>query len=290
MQGAKRIRNMVNGTYKRLRRRNAGRRNKPVRIERSRNKANPMLKVIGDRFATAILSGNKREIDRILRDIARTSPPLESPGDFLELMSELLSRTAHQALKMHVLQEQLRNLALTDDLTGLHNRRGFFALAGQQIKYARRNHDRALLFFADINGLKQINDRFGHAAGSGAIKRIARVLERTFRDSDIIARLGGDEFAVLANEAAPDSEKDIWRRLQESLDAEAALDRRYALSISVGAARFDPRSPATLEELLNSADRAMYAAKRGRAKEAGPASLLRKVSSAPALVADPTAA
>src|ERR1700733_8807465 len=136
MQGAKRIRNMVNGTYKRLRRRIAGRRNKPVRIERSRNKANPMLKVIGDRFATAILSGNKREIDRILRDIARTSPPLESPGDFLELMSELLSRTAHQALKMHVLQEQLRNLALTDDLTGLHNRRGFFALAGQQIKYA----------------------------------------------------------------------------------------------------------------------------------------------------------
>jgi two-component system cell cycle response regulator len=217
---------------------------------------------MGERFAAAMLSGDKRNMDRILREIAEIYPPSDSPGEFLELMSELLARTAHQALKLHVIKEGLRSLALTDELTGLHNRRGFFALAEQHLKFARRNREHALLFFADINGLKQINDRFGHSQGDTAIKRMTRVLERTFRDSDVVARLGGDEFAILANEANQNSREDILRRLKENLHSEGLRDPRYPLSLSVGVARFDPQNPMTVDEILNLADRAMYEAKR----------------------------
>lgn len=238
---------------------------KPASLRRTEEKRRASAKAIGERFATAILSGDKREMDKILREIAEISSPIESPEEFLGLISDLLTRTARQAVQLHVLQEQLRNQALMDDLTGLHNRRGFFALAGQQMKYARRNRQHALLFFGDIDGLKQINDRFGHAEGDAAIRRMARVLERTFRDSDIVARLGGDEFAILAIEAGADSQEDIQRRLDENMRAETKRDPRYSLSISVGVARFDPLRPLTLHELLNSADRAMYAAKRARA-------------------------
>ena len=127
-----------------------------------------------------MLSGDKRKMDRILHEVAEIFPPADSPGEFLELMSELLYRTAHQALKLHVIQEELRNQALTDELTGLHNRRGFFALAEQHLKFARRNRDHALLFFADIDGLKQINDRFGHSEGDAAIKRMAEFWSALF--------------------------------------------------------------------------------------------------------------
>jgi diguanylate cyclase (GGDEF)-like protein len=218
--------------------------------------------MIGERFAAAMLSGDKRQMDRILGEIAEIFPPSDSPGEFLELISDLLARTAHQALKQHVVQEELRNLALTDELTGLHNRRGFFALARQQLKLARRNREHASLFFADINGLKQINDRFGHSEGDAAIQRMARVLEQTFRDSDVVARLGGDEFAFLVNEASPDSRQDILCRLKENLRSEGLREPRYPLSLSIGVARFDPQRPMTLDELLIHADRAMYQAKR----------------------------
>ncbi len=246
-------------------RRSALRRDKPIRVEPPQQAAHPTPKVIGERFTDAMLSGDRRQMDRILREIVETFPPSKSPDEFFELMSGLLARTAHQAVKMHVAQEQLRSQALTDELTGLHNRRGFFALAVQQLKYARRNRSSALLFFADINGLKQVNDRFGHAEGDAAIHRVARVLARTFRDSDIVSRLGGDEFAILTNEANSSSQQDILRRLKENLDSEASRDPRYALSLSVGVARFDPQRPSTLDALLNLADRRMYEAKRSPA-------------------------
>ena len=220
------------------------------------------LESVRERFASAILAGNRNEIDQILHEIAKLSPPSDSPKEFFQLMTSLLIRAWRSAVKQHVVQEELRNLAITDDLTGLHNRRGFFALAGQLLKFARRNHGCALLFFADVDGLKQINDRFGHSEGDLAINRVAQILRDTFRDSDVIARLGGDEFAVLANEASSDSQRDIWRRLKKNLSEEGSRNRLYSLSLSIGVARFNPCSQFTLGELLEYADRAMYEAKR----------------------------
>lgn len=209
-------------------------------------------------------SGEAKEIDRILREIARISPPSETPDEFFGLMSGLLARTAQRAAKLRLDQRQFRSQALTDELTGLLNRRGFFALAAQQLKFGRRNSQRALLFFADVNGLKQINDRMGHAEGDSAIQRTARALQRTFRDSDIVARLGGDEFAVLANEAGPGGLRQIWRRLKENLQSKGLQEPLVPLSLSVGVARFDSQNQISLDELLNRADRTMYEAKRSR--------------------------
>jgi two-component system cell cycle response regulator len=159
---------------------------------------------------------------------------------------------------------ELRYLALTDDLTCLYNRRGFFAAATHQLKLARRNARGILLFFCDVDNLKTINDFYGHGEGDLAIVRAADALEQTFRGSDILARLGGDEFAVLAMEASTQSQEVILRRLEKSLKKSNASQSRYAMSLSVGLARFDPKHPVSLGALIAQADQAMYEQKRRR--------------------------
>ncbi len=119
-----------------------------------------------------------------------------------------------------------------------------------------------LLFFIDVNGLKEINDVFGHAEGDAALKCTAEALETTFRDSDLLARFGGDEFAALAIEASGQSEAAIRDRLTEYLNSKRRKDSNYEFSVSLGTARFDPWNSASLRELIAEADRAMYEQKR----------------------------
>jgi len=168
-----------------------------------------------------------------------------------------------------MLQAEMGSLALRDELTGVYNRRGFLALAERQLKLGRRSGRAILVFFADVDGLKQINDKFGHAEGDLALVRAAQVLEKTFRDSDVIARFGGDEFAVLALEVSGHSEATIRARLEQNLKELNARHSLYTLSISLGAARFDPaspRSPESIEQLMIRADEGMYEEKRQRSK------------------------
>jgi len=171
-------------------------------------------------------------------------------------------RAVRCAAKQYMLQAELGNLALTDELTGLYNRRGFMALAERQLKIGRRSGRGMLLFVMDVDRLKQINDSFGHFEGDRALKRTAEVLEETFRDSDVVARLGGDEFAVLAIEASGHSEASIKTRLFEYLKAISAEQSRYEISLSLGVARFDPNSRTSIGELMVKADQAMYEQKR----------------------------
>ncbi|MGQ0561851.1 MAG: GGDEF domain-containing protein, partial [Gemmatimonadota bacterium] len=160
-------------------------------------------------------------------------------------------------------EERLKEMAILDDLTGLYNRRGFMALASQHLKQAKRAKRQALLVFADLNGLKGINDTHGHADGDRALIAAAEVLNRTFRDSDVVARVGGDEFAILAVEAAADGVEAIKARLQAALDvANRGSARPYQLSVSVGIVSYDPDADASVEELMAVADREMYSNKR----------------------------
>jgi diguanylate cyclase (GGDEF)-like protein len=160
-------------------------------------------------------------------------------------------------------EDALRALSLVDDLTGLNNRRGFLTLAQQQIKLARRNKRELVLLFVDMDDFKQINDAHGHREGDVALQRAARVLRATFRDSDIVARLGGDEFVVLAADTG--SSASIMHRLRQELGDRNAQDGYpYNMSFSVGAARFDPADPPTIEELLQTADSMLYEQKRHR--------------------------
>ncbi|MBL7150678.1 GGDEF domain-containing protein [Candidatus Microgenomates bacterium] len=154
-------------------------------------------------------------------------------------------------------------MTLTDDLTGLHNRRGFMTLTKQRLKEANRDKSKPVLLFADFDCLKQINDAFGHSEGDKALIETADVLRETFRESDIIARISGDEFVVVAQEANDLLAEVLITRLQENLEAiNAREDHRYELSLSVGMTRYDPEHPSSIDELLAQADIAMYEKKR----------------------------
>lgn len=188
---------------------------------------------------------------------------------FIVFRHEILARRDVEVAQRSQQQqdEQLRALSLIDDLTGLNNRRGFLALAEQQIKFARRNSRELVLLFVDMDDFKQINDKHGHQEGDVALQRAARVLRATFRDSDIIARLGGDEFVVLAADTGTSAS--IVERLRRSLvERNQSEDYPYNLSFSVGAARFDPEDPPTLQELLHTADAMLYEQKRSRPRSA----------------------
>jgi diguanylate cyclase (GGDEF)-like protein len=160
------------------------------------------------------------------------------------------------------LQRTLLQMALKDDLTGLHNRRGFIALATQQLTWARDTGQHMVMFFADLDGLKWINDRYGHGEGDRAISLAAACIRETFRTFDVTARLSGDEFVALIMEEPGRSAEAICRRLQMNLSACAGTESRYRVSMSVGVAHFDPDKPVTLQELMRQADTELYEHKR----------------------------
>jgi diguanylate cyclase (GGDEF)-like protein/PAS domain S-box-containing protein len=163
------------------------------------------------------------------------------------------------------MEAEILALSITDQLTGLHNRRGFLSLAEQQLKLAQRNKSGVLLFFADLDGLKWINDTLGHEEGDRALIEAAAVFKETFRTSDIIARLGGDEYAALAVDITEANSGIFTTRLQCLIDTRNHQEnRRYRLSISVGCSCYDPEKPCSVDELMASADKLMYGQKQNK--------------------------
>ena len=219
-----------------------------------------------DEVLSSGLLARDKELARILREVDHISKALKSRAPDTQILSETLRRAVLCAVKQSLLDRELRSLALTDDLTGLYNRRAFLALAGQQLKVARRKAQGLVLFFADVDNLKKINDTYGHHEGDVAIIRAADALEETFRKSDIVARLGGDEFAILALEASCENRETILRRLDKNLRGSNVNESGYELSLSVGMARFDPKHPVPLGKLIAAADEAMYEEKKNRSR------------------------
>jgi diguanylate cyclase (GGDEF)-like protein/PAS domain S-box-containing protein len=164
---------------------------------------------------------------------------------------------------MKHMEEDLRSLSLTDDLTGLYNRRGFLTLADQHLKIAQRLKNKVSILYADLDGLKRINDNYGHREGDRALAEAAQVLRETFRESDIAARIGGDEFVVMPAAVGDVTIQSVSERLQTTIArVNAAAGRQYDLSISFGFAYYDPELPCSLEELLDQGDRMMYEHKK----------------------------
>ena len=228
------------------------------RRRRSRRGADTAL----DRIFQGLLREANRELASLLRDVRAGSDTTLLDAAESTVIRDLLRRALQCATKQYLVQTELSNLALMDELTGLYNRRGFLALADRQLRLARRSDRSLLLFFIDVDGLKEINDFFGHSEGDAALVWTAEALEATFRDSDVIARIGGDEFAALAIEASGQSEGSIRERLTEYLSSVSRKDGDYRFSVSLGTARFDPWNPVSIRELIAEADRAMYEQKR----------------------------
>jgi len=166
------------------------------------------------------------------------------------------------------LEEGLRNSSLKDDLTGLLNRRGLLKQAAPYFDFARRQKEKLLLLFIDLDGMKRINDEFGHNEGDNALINTAAILNRSFRNSDIIARLGGDEFTVLVTDLNANKDEAITR-LNDNLKAyNNGQTRGHKLAFSIGVATLEPERMTCFEELLEQADQAMYEQKRMKRRRA----------------------
>jgi len=185
-----------------------------------------------------------------------------------ELENKLASYTEElksSNVELQKAQVALQQLASADELTGLHNRRGFVTLAAQSIKLAQRSQKSFALVFVDLDGLKTINDELGHGDGDLAITDAAYVLSDSFRHCDVLGRLGGDEFAVLMSDANEESARIVRKRLADKITKLNAKGHRpYTLSFSVGMLVCNPDEEAPLETLLGRVDALMYEEKKNK--------------------------
>ncbi len=159
--------------------------------------------------------------------------------------------------------EQLSNISETDEMTKLLNRRGFMAHARHMLGMARRMKKDGLLFFADLDGLKGINDTYGHEEGDNAIMVAAGILKKAFRDMDILARLGGDEFTIFAMNAGVGMIETFEKRIAGYVDEyNKDSDKPYKVSISIGGVPFLHTDNVNIETLMNKADVLLYQQKK----------------------------
>jgi len=159
--------------------------------------------------------------------------------------------------------EKLEQLSVLDELTGLYNRRGLITLSYQLLELSKRNHREFLLFFLDIDGLKKINDLYGHKEGDFALISASKILTKTFRHTDIVARIGGDEFVVLAIDCSINELFRIEKRFkQHSEDLNKTINKPYKIELSYGVAPYKPGITYTLEELMQEADQRLYEEKK----------------------------
>jgi diguanylate cyclase (GGDEF)-like protein len=189
-----------------------------------------------------------------------------------EINGDILVRSLRYAMERSKLLNAAKALSVRDELTGLYNRRGFLEAAEQQLKTANRMDKPVVLLFADVDGMKECNDRFGHSQGDRLLMKATRTLRNTFRESDVLGRLGGDEFAILSLASGEETSGLLVSRLQHNIDFEnLAQPGSLPLSLSVGLAYSEPGSGARLEELMDQADSWMYDHKRRRKRAASDA-------------------
>ena len=202
-----------------------------------------------------ILAGN---VSASLKTAALFKAREESEQKLLEVLHQLEQSNT-----------QLQKISEIDELTGLYNRRGFLNLARRSMELAGQMGRGGLVFYADLDGLKRINDVHGHKAGDLAIKTAALILRKTFRNMDVVARIGGDEFTVLAL----DTDKQfipVFRKRMEVLQAgeNKTLGKPWKVSISIGAAPYNPGEAVPLEKLMTLADADLYREKQLKKKNA----------------------
>jgi diguanylate cyclase (GGDEF)-like protein len=173
------------------------------------------------------------------------------------------SRRTEERLRVQVaaLEElfySMRRLAVTDELTGVNNRRGFESAAGRMIRQLGRERRGGIVLYIDVDNLKVTNDTLGHGAGDRLLMAASEALRRACWESTIVGRIGGDEFAIVARNVGADTQALLRHRIRDAIADCNACGQFPPLSLSIGAAEFDPMRPASILSLLEQADRAMY--------------------------------
>lgn len=158
--------------------------------------------------------------------------------------------------------EKTQKLARTDGLTGMLNHRSFYETLEAELRRAQRHGGKLSIMMADIDGLKPINDNFGHRAGDMAIKQIARRIAACIRQIDYAARYGGDEFSVILPNTSINDATVVAERIVQMVGSSPMLweDNKIKLSVSIGVGQYDPSSEAG--DVAKATDQALYAAKQ----------------------------
>ena len=214
--------------------------------------------------------GRKRAVEELERYRNRLEHLVRERTADLTQANQRLMTEIHERMRVEAAlrrsEQELHARSLKDELTNLHNRRGFMLLAEQQIRLAERSRVGLWLLFADLDSLKWINDELGHVEGDQALVDTAEILRRTFRGSDVVARFAGDEFAVLATTKSRLDTGWASHRLHAEVEKfNGTVTRPYRLSLSWGFAYREPGNSFDLNEMIRQADRRMYETKR-RAK------------------------
>jgi diguanylate cyclase (GGDEF)-like protein len=157
-------------------------------------------------------------------------------------------------------ERDLHALALVDELTGLHNRRGFTLFADQEIARARRSGRLPSLVFADLDDLKAINDVHGHASGDAAIRLVATAFKSILRETDIVARWSGDEFRRPVERWRSGRRRQIGERLAVAITSQMSTELPYTVSATVGTSTLDPLF--SLRDAIERADAELYTRKK----------------------------
>jgi diguanylate cyclase (GGDEF)-like protein len=183
---------------------------------------------------------------------------------------EILRINISSAAKGAAMLSKIHLLSVTDELTGLYNRRGFFRFSSSRLLFMSRSTDlKPVVMLMDMDGLKFINDTYGHKEGDIAISQLSDILRKTLRETDIIGRIGGDEFVIFSTVKKGDDAEDISKRIRKSFDDYNDKQLHpYKLSASIGCVVFDDATTEGLENAIKQADLVLYDEKKAK-KEKG---------------------
>ncbi|HUO48178.1 MAG TPA: diguanylate cyclase [Acidimicrobiales bacterium] len=196
---------------------------------------------------------------------AQMFPDVNGEARSITILRDVTARVVMEH-EFEELNEQLRELALTDELTGLRNRRGFLAVGAHMLEVADRHVATTQLLYLDVDNMKALNDQLGHSAGDAGLQAVARALTRVLRHADVVSRLGGDEFVALVLGLDEEGRDVVERRIEGYLRAAPTLaEVGRQVEVSVGWASRPPFAAQGVEELLAEADRAMYQVKATKA-------------------------
>jgi diguanylate cyclase (GGDEF)-like protein len=188
------------------------------------------------------------------------------PSILLRLLQQL-ALLIEADLKHIIDYEEIKNLALTDELTGVYNRRGLSVLSGQLLKSAKLHQHNIGIIYVDIDDFKSINDQYGHTNGDEIIKALGLILQRFCRNTDVVSRVGGDEFAVLLQKVSESDLDVICQRIERSfkkvIDA-TDKEHKTSASISYGYKIYSTNTRLSIDDMICRADTAMYKHKKSK--------------------------